>query len=288
MNFVPGEKAFPIRQPSTANLMLDSSDRNLTRNPSAWDFQITRTNSILNGFFTRIGATEVVMEWCEDNILSSAADPSGNIMYVDISGYGGNPVTISFDAGAYTVAQTMEKVVFELNDISGITGAFFACNRVAGEVVLQGTQDFKIRSSTSLPERLDITPLDQYEGFVNLVCPDLRLYRYVDIVSADLTYNQDLKDSSTATLVRDVIVRWYMDDDTPEALDTLGFPILMGYTRFAQRRIFNPPKQIKWDNNLPLAGFLRFSVYGDDGEIVTENTLPSESDWLMTLQFTEN
>jgi len=61
------EKAVTIRYPATANLMIDSSDRNTTRNPSAWDFQITKNQSIQNGFFTRVGTTEVVLEWCEPN-----------------------------------------------------------------------------------------------------------------------------------------------------------------------------------------------------------------------------
>ena len=58
----------------------------------------------------------------------------------------------------------------------------------------------------------------------------------------------------------------------------------MGYTRFVRRRLYNPPKQIKWQPNQPM-GNLSFQVYGDDGDLVTADLL--DSNWLMTLQLSE-
>jgi hypothetical protein len=106
-------------------------------------------------------------------------------------------------------------------------------------------------------------------------------------VSEDLTYAQDLKDSSTQIINRDVIVRWYFSDDTPEQLDAYGFPILMGYTQFSRRRLYNPPKQIKWDRDLPL-GNLRFTLYDQDGNLPFTRVPSDSTNWLMTLQLSEN
>ena len=68
MEFVPSEKAFPIRVPSTANLMIDSADRDADMFLFPNSFSIIKTNSILNGFFTRVGTTEVVLDWFQGNI----------------------------------------------------------------------------------------------------------------------------------------------------------------------------------------------------------------------------
>jgi hypothetical protein len=54
VDYVPVEKGTTVRQPSTANLMISSKDRNLTVYPNPFDFQITKQASIFNGFFTRI------------------------------------------------------------------------------------------------------------------------------------------------------------------------------------------------------------------------------------------
>ena len=57
-----------IRLPSTANLLVDSADRNTANYPNANNFQIVKTNSILNGYFTRVGTTEVVLEYNTPNV----------------------------------------------------------------------------------------------------------------------------------------------------------------------------------------------------------------------------
>jgi hypothetical protein len=288
------ERATTIRMPSTANLMIDSADRNTTNYPSAWDFAIQKQQSIQNGFFTRVGTTEVVMEWCENNIRS---DLSNNWVSIDVSGV---PHTITIPDGSYTVSRALKYIASAFNDISGTTGK--GC--VAGSLVQGGfsgilftpappqvllltgplvtSMDFKTFSN-SAPGNL--APLTTPGYLFVPDCPDLRLYRYLDIVAPQLTYAQDLKDNSTQTSNRDVLTRWYMAEDVPETLDDLGFPILQGYESFVRRRIFNPPKQIKWDTNLPI-GNLTFQVYDQDGNLLP--TSDSKSNFLMTLQLSEN
>ena len=283
------DRATTIRMPSTANLMVDSADRNTSIYSSPWDFAIQKNQSIQNGFFTRIGVTEVTLEWCNPNISS---DLSNNIFRLDISGTNANnfsvqdlPITLT--SGNCTVAEAVENIVEVLNLLTGTTGTTFTIQSnfgvpyidVSGAVVTVST------TSSTLNSQLGLSALEQ-DVIRFIYCPDLQIYRYLDFVSSQLTYAQDLKDNSTSNINRDVLVRWYMADDVPEQLDSLGFPILMGYKNFKRRRIFNPPKQIKWDNNLPI-GNLTFQVYDESGDIINDPG-SLRSNFLMTLQLSEN
>jgi hypothetical protein len=277
MNTFGTDKAVTFRAPSTANLMVDSADRNNTLNPSAFNFQITRPNSIMNGFFTRCGTTEVVLEWGEPNIVE------GQIT-LDISGTAvrSNASTTLVLSSFLTVAQTLNLIA----DLSGTNGVGISIGEVEGvtSVIATGGKIRVVSTPLAVQLGLNLTPtLSDAVGITGT--PDLRLYRYIDFVSPSLTYNQDLKDTSTATYNRDVLCRWYMAEDTQELRDEYGFPILMGYEPFVRRRIFNPPKQIKWDMNIPV-GNLVFEVYDDAGNLLPQSE--PKTQWLMTLQLSEN
>jgi hypothetical protein len=58
----------------------------------------------------------------------------------------------------------------------------------------------------------------------------------------------------------------------------------MGYRPFNYRRLYNPPKQIRWDNIQPV-GNLTFQVYNDQGVLAPMRTT---TNWLMTLQLSED
>lgn len=281
------EKATLIRVPSTANLMIDSADRDPNLSPSPWDFQITRTNSIMNGFFTRIGTTEVVLEWKESNI-SGVSGLDNNQITFDISGTGANTHVgthqVSLLEDNYTVADVLDALVKELNDISGTTGAVWSVSSATKPVSLVVTGAVAELQDSNLQEELDI-PAGGFDNVFTPLLPDLRPHRYIDFVSDQLTYNQDLKDNSTAEFARDVLCRWYFSYDDQNLLDKYGFPILMGYTTFCLRRIYNPPKQIKWDASQPL-GNISFKVYDENGDLLYPDGT-SLSEWLMTLQFSE-
>jgi hypothetical protein len=286
------EKAITFRQPATANLMIDSADRDEDVYSSPWDFQIVKRQSVQNGFMTRLGTTEVVLEWCEPNISSSFGN---NTIVVDICGTGlALNQTITFPDGFYTVADVLNYFARALTDLSGTTGTVFTVQQFSNSQVAilptPDTHEIKITEDTPLSLKLGfaagvyLPELDVYE------CADLRLYRYIDFTSAQLTYCQDLKDNTTANIERDVLCRWYMAYDNQNNLDEYGFPILMGYEKFVIRRLFNPPKQIKWDTNLPL-GNLIFNVYDDQGTQLKDLSPGGQgqtSEWLMTLQLSEN
>lgn len=290
--FIPSEKGVPIRQPSTANLMIDSADRIDPLGSSAFDFQIQKNYSLMNGFFTRIGTTEVVLEWCQDNI--SGLDLSNNFMSFDISGIAPNTYSgtqsIQLVSGFYTAADAYNALIIILNDLSGTTGAVFSVNTDPGGPYFECTGAFFATNGEKLARHLDLANVAESTFLggsvtgVPITCPDLRPYRYIDFVAPQLTYAQDVKDATTAKISRDVLCRWYMSWDTPPQLDAYGYPILMGYTRFCARRLYNPPKQIKWDTNLPI-GNLSFQVFDDNQLLLPESALATN--WLMTLQISE-
>ena len=98
----------------------------------------------------------------------------------------------------------------------------------------------------------------------------------MDIVSPQLTYNQDLKDTTTAQISRDVIYRWYLAWDTIPGNDSLNlspsgtlqtFPVYQGYRPFVQRRALPYPKQINW-NNTQSVGQVQFQAYDDAGNLI--------------------
>jgi hypothetical protein len=293
--------ATTIRYPSIANLMVDSADRNTANSPLCNDFSITRSYSMLNGAFTRVATTEVVFEWDTPNL--GPAGFSGTIRYDAPSAQ----YELTIPTGFYTVEEAINVIVALLNSVtaagnpeeptpSDITWTITA-NTIGGAILTQtgaGAGAVNITQNPGDTPNLinalfgDITVTstgtnDPLITTTNAV--DLRPYRYVDIISQALTYAQDVKDSSTALNVRDVLCRWYFDYDTQATYDGLGYPILMGYKPFCLRRIYNPPKQIKWDQNLPISGVMDFALYDNNGKLAK---VSASTNFLMTLQVSEN
>jgi len=279
MNSFGIDKGVTFRQPSTANLMIDSADRPNPSTSSPFDFQITRRNSILNGYFTRIGTTEVVLEWGEPNIID------GEII-LDVSG------ASLRSTETLTIFNTFVTMAELLDEIASVTfnGVTFSVVQKGPSTTIEasGGKFQFVSSPLGLQAALSIGGGLADFKFVGVdAVPDLRLYRYIDFVSPNITYAQDLKDSSTQLINRDVLCRWYMAEDQPETRDIYGFPILMGYEPFFRRRLFNPPKQIKWDSNLPL-GNIQFQVYDDSGDLLEVSTQLPQTNFLLTLQASEN
>ena len=293
--FLPAEKGTPIRVPSTANLMIDSQDRDTNNYLYTANFQINKPQSILNGFFTRIGATEHVLEWQYPNING---DLNNTSIEVDVSG--GTQIA-SLTAGFYTVEEALTALVNKLNTVGTVPGVVWALTTTtSGFRSITCNAQFTVKDT---PLANQLMPGEDYpETFPSgtgggwfIIFPDLRPFRYIDFVSEQLTYNQELKDAATTTADRNVLLRWYMAFDQPPALDGFGYPILMGYNAFVLRRIFNPPKQIRWDPQQPL-GNIAFSAYIDEQSALriglTDERFPVGAyggtwDYLLTLQVSE-
>ena len=288
MQFVPTEKASTIRYPSIANLMVDSQDRDPASYPLCSDFQIIKKNSLLNGFFTRVGATEVVFEWNTPNVSARLGNNQVNYTAAGIL------YNLVVPSGFYTCEQAIDEIKDTLQSASGATGVTWTSAGLVGAgAVLQATGP---PGTAIFVTGLLLNQLNQ-NGLIGTIpaggvltfeilgsTADLRPARYIDIVCNQLTNNQSVKDASTAENVRDVLVRWYFDYDNQTPTDAYGFPILMGYTPFYLRRLYNPPKQIQWQTNIPI-GNLSFQLYRNDGQLMPVN---DNTDYLMTLQISEN
>ena len=285
-DFIPSEAGTPIRYPSTANLMVDSTDRVNPTTTTPWNFTINKNMSIMNGFFTRIGATEVVLNWSTPNTLFL-----GTVTVTR------SAVTKTINMAAITAfstaADALNYLVAQLNLAGNFGAGIFTVGAVAGEVYLSTSDASSFVISGAGAVQLGFSLI---EGAISLPAhqvfsPDLRPYAYIDFVSSQLTYNQSVKDATTSPANTNVLCRWYFAWDTPPVNDSLGFPILMGYTPFVCRRLFNPPKQIRWSPNQPL-GQLQFQVVDKTGTILVPPTTTSYTDelagnWQMTLQVSE-
>lgn len=279
------ESGVQIRVPATANLMIDSYDRSQPTAPP-YDFTISKNQSILNGFFNRIGLTEAVLEWSYPNLNQDidALDFTVNV--------GGTDYTVTLDPGFYTVAECLDALVVLLNAAG--TGVTWSIGTPGPQLAsLDATGAFSIEATTLAAKLFvgAVFPLGPATS-QTVEMPDLRPFRYLDFVSSQLTYNQELKDTSTANINRDVLMRWYMVYDQENTYDAYGYPILMGYRRFCIRRLFNPPKQIKWDPRQPV-GQLAFQVFTNDENDGRNGNFPAgvwaeNWDWLATLQVSEN
>lgn len=282
------EQTFTIRQPATANLMIDSLDRDLDNYTFPNQFIISRNQSILNGFFHRIGVSEMVLEWSTGNIGGLFNNDSFTI---DISG--GESATATIGSGFYTVETLVNALVAKLNTgnagsplLTGITWTATAGVQGVGIVPTGGTPGnyYSFSGPLAIILGIDSGAIEFNDGVLVPLDVDLRPYRYLDFTSSSLTYCQDLKDASTASIVRDVLLRWYFAYDQEPQLDGYGYPILMGYTPFTLRRLYNPAKQIRWDPIQPV-GQISFEVYDNYGNIAE---MSFKTNWLMTLQVSEN
>lgn len=285
------DRAVTTRPSSTANFCVDSLDRvNFGTAPSS-DFIINKKQSLFNGFFTRFAMNEIVLDWCIPNVSQYTGN---NTLTVVTAG----PVTtlVTIATGHYTVADALDSLVVALNTALGPNtfrledkfGAAWVTGTSYGPVYLATTAggNFTILPSP-LQEQLNLKANTPGNAFP-VTCSKLLPYYYIDFVCSQLTYNQDLKDNSTAPQNRDILYRWvFANDNVPQALDRYGYPIFQGYQPFVIRRYLSYPKQIAWNNIQPL-GQVAFQVYTSDGDLLNPAGLLGEMEYQMNMLVTEN
>lgn len=291
------EKAVTIRPPSTALLAVDSLDRTQPGSAgSSANFIINKNQSLFNGFFSRIALNEIVLDWCIPNI---GAYTENNTLTVTTTA-GPTTITITLADGHYLVADALDTIVallnapgpagfgpntFRLEDQFGNAWGATSYGTVFLATTAGGT--FTIGPST-LQGQLGLATGVAAASEFPIICPKLLPYYYIDFVSPQLTYNQDLKDNSTSSVVRDVLYRWvFAYDNVPQALDRYGFPILQGYKEFVTRRYLSFPKQILWNPSMPV-GQLSFQIYTSNGDLLDPTALGGECEYQMSLLFSEN
>ena len=241
---------------------------------------------------------------------------------VDVSG-GAQTIATTVPVGIYTIASALDTMVARLNTAIGGASPYFAVTQVGTQVIITGTrtwrfspannpnisQDlgFGIGGSYTLTKSIRNSSIPGLNAYPNATAtlyqiqsspffyasgtslPSLRQWQYIDFVSYQLTYNQDIKDSSTSTSTRDVLHRWYLsssEGQNPPFQDSYGFTILPTYVPFTERRDFAFPKQIKWMPNMPI-GQVAFEVWATD--VQGNNYLLSTDgyEWMMTLLVSE-
>jgi hypothetical protein len=320
--FNPTEKGVPIRQGATANFLIDSRDRtgyNLiapTTADTAADFFITKKNSLMNGYFTRIAPQDVCLDYCLDNINTYWGNAFINFIPSTIQTTGmAYPSTIqaTLPNGGYTVANALDAITTSFNSNTTATNnsltlsTLLVTNGRGGNAASLGmfkgaaATAFKIPFSTSvatassgtiinLAGQLDLDLNTAYANSFVVDCPKLLPTSYLDFVSPTLTQNQNVKDGSTSQQTTDILYRWYLAwGDVPEPLDAYGYQIFQGYKRFIQHRQIPFPKQIRWMPNIPI-GQLGFQVLDDQGRVLPASMLGytttaannSELEWQMT------
>lgn len=284
--------AVTTRPPATANFFVDSVDRAL--GGGAGDFTIVRNESLFNGFFNRITVNEVVLDWGVPNISSYWGNDTIEIENLAV---GGSTQTITIPQGFYTVLDCLNQIIDQANTAFGgdPIPIVFSLQLQNGTLLLIASQDFQINWVSTqikalarllfIPPQLNV-PITGATG-VAPSSPFLLGTRYVDIVSQQLTYNQELKDNTTAQIRRDVLYRWYFaHDNVPleyeeyplvyaavapapaiQLLTKTNIPVLQGYTSFVQRRTPPFPKQIRWSPEQPI-GQVSFQMYDDQGRIM--------------------
>lgn len=288
------DKAVTTRPSSTALLSVDSLDRVNSSVVSSGDFLINKSNSIFNGFFNRIALNEIVLEWCIPNI---SAGHGNNVFAVSNVGGGGGPnYSVTLPPGFYTAAQVIDYVLAELNVLAGagtfrledLNGNPYVAGTSVGAVCLAttGGGTFEV-DNTPLAVQLSMDVVNTGNSFP-IGCPKILPIYYLDFVSPQLTYNQDLKDNTTSEIVRDVLYRWVLAyDNDPIPLDKYNYPILQGYRSFISRRYLNYPKQILWNPSQPV-GQLGFQVYDQNGDLVIATDYAGDMEYQLSLLFSEN
>jgi len=324
------DRAVTVRPSSTANFFVDSLDKGTLGTSS--DFVINKNQSLFNGFFNRIAVNEVVMDWglpnvaqwWGNNFLTVSVNPGGGALT-------GDTYTVTLPDQFGSALDILNELVTALNAAPGMT-ANWTVGTSGTRVGLGADQEFAVvweqtatgtvpagsrptyqpqnalaRSLFSSSQLYSVGPnvlpapivASQFALAQFVVSPLVLGTRYIDFVSPQLTYNQQLKDSTTAEYPRDVLYRWYFAWDTNSGVDTLvGSPpvpslfpyyILQGYKPFNQRRILPYPKQILWENQQPL-GQVGFQVYDDRGRLIdtTKFTPSANFQFQMSMLLSEN
>lgn len=302
---VAPERGVDIRQPSTALLGVSSADRYADKtqrqnNPSSpFDVLLTSGQNFLNGFFTRIALTEVRIPWLLPTIQANRQDTM-RLEYQ--TGGVTTPFVVRIKGDTWytptSLAAELQRAIRSANPIDGgVNKPNFTCTYSTTQYQFTFATNVVGDTMRFLPTLTEnTTGLYEMMAWVNQALaasgtsrvPKMIFTEFIDIVSNQLTYAQDVKDGDTGTIVRDVVARIYL---APEGFSD---PTSVGTAPFVVYRQFSTPKQIKWDTNLPI-GQLSFQVYDDRGNLLTSG-FPGTSapfyddllgDWSITLLVTE-
>jgi hypothetical protein len=311
--FSPEAGVVTVRPSSTALLTIDSEDRfsnyiqervalstGTGNNSSPYDFSITKNESIMNGYFTRLGLTEINFPFTVPNIN---AKTNSIILLWSVSGSGVvnsnvvTPVQYGFETPSNFAAALTTAVQSISSSLSNFLVDYGFNTNLAKVPVFaySGGSNINVAwlpltyNSSNYPYPNTTKQLFDMMGFTlaNTIATNtagfgkptlFQATRYVDIVCSQLTYNQPLKDTTTQTIARDSLCRLYLGDGNGFG-NNIAFPGDSNFTPpgtmpFTIYRQFQTPKMINWNSAgkayQPVPGVLRFEVFDDTGANLSE------------------
>jgi hypothetical protein len=300
------DQVITARTPSTALLVIDSADRNPTKNlpasvssPTApiippllplaplpstpYDFTIAKGQNVFTGFVKRIGITEIAFNWG----LLNVNDTCNTLWFTCASEDGPTyPIPITIPNGFYPDPSTLASAIdlaLENYFGSGIIRCLFDTLLQKFYFGTDQNQDFAV-VLPSLPNGGPPTnsPYKSLFDILGMVYstsglyssqpkyagnpPLMRWTEYIDIVCTNLTNNQHIKDFSTLPEIYN-----------PKPLlcrlyldDEMHLStsdFVVGTAPIRLYRQFKTPKMIEWNSTQPI-GNLSFQVYDDSGRIL--------------------
>jgi hypothetical protein len=310
-----------IRMPSNSIMTIDSRDRyqstaqKLSNPTSPYNFTVTKSESLFNGFFTRIGLTEVNFPWNVPNInyysesiqittYTNAGGPGtavSTIINIPIGFLTENNVAseLSTAIEAYLATQ-YPGANYEVQIVYAEAGKFTQID-VYGTTVSVNPQSFAVDLSGAFTLSFSPDPSPDKATYNNLFAmmglrsdpivggvptgylvgspTNVTFTSYVDIVSRRLVAYQNLYDTTSAPVNRNILCRLYLNTDNNQlptqyfdtVTESVGFapPLSVGSSPVTIYRQFRNPKMLKYLSDVPV-GQLDFVVYDDRGNELTQ------------------
>ena len=336
-DFSPQANVHTIRPSSTALLTIDSEDRfqkgytqeriALTQatalNNSPYDFTIVKNESIMNGYFTRLGLTEIVFPFAIPNINNktnkmvvnygpTTAVTSSAVITIGQAWYKPHELAVAVQTAVRNISSFLSAFEFtyaptNTGNGSGLPSFYYETNGTSNGPYIAfapmptgAAYPYPQATTKQLFDLLGFTAANSIaEEVGNGTYTFCEATRYVDIVCSQLVLNQPLKDTTTQSIARDSLCRLYLGDlngfnnSTLAPSDPSFCP--PGCAPTTIYRQFQTPKMINWTPNQPIQGNLRFQVYDDNGAILTEvaagqgGGVPADYlNWSATILVSEN
>ena len=320
------------RLSATALFTIDAEDRfvsyiqkraapNLpySQNASPYNFQINKP-SMLNGFMTRLGVTEVVFPWAIPNInvktnaitLKYQIGPA-----VPTSGL------LQITSGFYTPSQLAAELTAQIAVVTGVPG--FATVTYGGFLGADNVPIFSYTVADPINDAIGWEPLayntttypfsnttkqlfdllgftiggpagnDFLNGQLSYgLVTYCQAIRYVDIVCPQMVQCQSLGDATTQEIGRNALCRVYLTAERASAELNANDPLFCppGCRPTTLYKMFAQPKQIKWNPAQNMTSSLDFQVYDDTGALLNTSDISAGftdyCDWSMTILASEN
>jgi len=323
------DHASTVRPSATCLLTINSDDRfkdyaaatalsdATTYNISPYSFTINKAESLLPIPPTRLAITEVAFQWAIPNITYNT-----NTIFVAWTYPPETPAQsalITVPVGFYTpselAAEMQLQIRAEVPDLSGFTMTY-------GTDLSGAARPIFVYKTNSLDSTVAFVPITSAEapdfvptfkqlfnvlGFNTINTPNApvvynrgyggstfaQTINYIDIVCSQLTALQGIRDTTSQTIRRDALARLYIVNPSDVSNVSCADPAFCppGCAPFTIYKDYATPKQVQWIPNQPLGGSLKFEIYADDGNPLSEyDSLPLSNftNWSITILLSEN